>query len=50
MRLSKKPGPAAAKPETREDSLAYYTPEPDTRPLRELTALDQMYAYYTPDR
>ncbi len=36
--------PVTAQP---EDALAYFTPAPVKGPLRELTALDQMYGYWT---
>lgn len=36
--------PVAVQP---EDALAYFTPAPVKGPLRELTALDQMYGYWT---
>lgn len=30
-----------------EDPLDYFTHQPDTRPIPPMSALDQMYAYYT---
>lgn len=36
--------PVAAQP---EDALAYFSPAPVKGPLRELSALDQMYGYWT---
>ena len=52
MRLRKTPA-VAVKPAVQEaadkteDSLVYFSHQADTRPLRPMTALEQMYAYYT---
>lgn len=43
-RSDKGASPLAALP---EDALAYFTPAPVKGPLRELTALDQIYGYWT---
>ena len=48
MRLRKTPAtPVQPAPEKPEDSLVYFSHQVDTRPLRPMTALEQMYAYYT---
>ncbi|GHC32089.1 MULTISPECIES: hypothetical protein [Gemmobacter] len=52
MRLRKSPAVAvnpAPQPATDhpEDALVYFSHQADTRPLRPMTALEQMYAYYT---
>lgn len=47
MRFTKPQAPAPQPVPAREDTLAYYTPDTAVKKLRELSAIDQMYAYYS---
>jgi len=43
------PQPVLPLPAIREDTLAYFMPEKARHAPRELSAIDQMYAYYSED-
>ena len=53
MRPSRTPLPAPSEPDVTpvaiktEDALAYYAPTPAKGPLREISALDQMFGYWS---
>jgi hypothetical protein len=53
MRPSRTPRPAQSEPDVTpvaiktEDALAYYAPTPGKSPLREISALDQMFGYWS---
>ncbi|MDZ7906842.1 MAG: hypothetical protein U5N10_00390 [Gemmobacter sp.] len=53
MRFSRPKAPPAAAPQAlspellAEDALAYYVPDTSVKTLRELSAIEQMYGYYT---